>query len=66
MAPKDVTELEADLIGEAAQIAAVIYGKLLDAEIPKNTRGVKRFSESQAFTLLNTLFYEGLKDQDAI
>jgi hypothetical protein len=61
---RDVTELEADLIDDAAQIAAVLYAKLLEVEIPANFRGIKRFSKEQAFTLVNTLYYESIKDSD--
>lgn len=51
-----------ELVGEAAEVAAAMYAALLSTPIPQNTQGIESFTSDQAFALVNTLFYEALKD----
>jgi hypothetical protein len=57
--PADDTELP----NEMAKVAAALYGALLDVPIP-TTRQIPRFTPDQAFALVNTMFYQALKDGD--
>lgn len=52
-----------ELPAEMANVAAALYGALLDVPIP-TARQIPRFTPDQAFALVNTMFYQALKDGD--
>jgi hypothetical protein len=47
-----------------ALIAATLYGELLDVPIPSNRAA--RFTPDQAFALVQTMFYQAIKDEELI
>jgi hypothetical protein len=61
MAPQPEENLPKDM----AALAAKLYGALLAVRIPRSSTRPQPdfFTPDQAFTLVNTMFYEGLKDE---
>jgi hypothetical protein len=64
--PTATTAEQAELAQTMALIAATLYGALLKVEVEDNPQCVKHFTTDQAFTLVNSMFYQAIKDEDLI
>ncbi len=68
MAPQEKGKAE-QLATEIANIGAMIYAKMIDAEIPPGKRTANRpkhFTAAQAFELTQTLLYEAVNAEGLI
>lgn len=54
-----------ELAKAMALVAAELYGALLDVPIP-TARQISCFTPDQAFSLVQTMFYQAIKDEEFI